>query len=60
MESLLEQEPQVRKIIFNNAAPVMSAEVQQRFFDALNNRRPLCVKDTVPQTFILNMHKECR
>ena len=60
MESLLEQEPQVRKIIFHNAAPVMSAEVQQMFFDALNKRRPFCVKDTVPQTFILDMHRDCR
>ena len=35
-------------------------EAQKAFFYALNKRRPFCVKDTVPQTFILDMHKDCR
>ena len=60
MECLLDKEPQVRKIIFHNVSPVMSAEAQKAFFYALNKRRPFCVKDTVPQTFILDMHKDCR
>jgi hypothetical protein len=60
MEMLLEKKPTVKKIIFHDASPKISAEVSVAFCRALNKRRPFCSKDTVSAYFIADKHQDVR
>lgn len=60
MEKLLDKKPMVKKIIFHDASPKISAEVFSVMCHVLNKRRTFCSKDTVSAYFISDMHQEVR
>lgn len=60
MEKLLRKKPEFKKIIFNSAAPKISAAASVALNRALNQRRPFCSKDAVPVYFIQDMHQDIR
>ena len=52
MEKLLEKEPELKKIVFNDASPEISDVAFLALCRAVNKRRPFCSKDSVDMYFI--------
>ena len=57
MDKLLDKEPELKKIVFHSSSLKISNLAWAAVVRALNERRPFCSWDCVPQTFIADMHR---